>query len=85
LVLLLDLLRLQNSLQRVQCGAISKRSKGNLFLFPDRTNPALDLCVFDRRVSAENCGYTAPPWAAVCRAKDVSPTMMPKELRIALC
>lgn len=60
-VLLLGLLRLQNSLQRVERRPISQCGKCNLLLLPHRSNPSCHLRIVDRLFPAQDCGNAASP------------------------
>ena len=83
--LLLDLLGLQHSLQRVQSGAITKSGKRNPFLLPHRPNPSMHFSILNWRVSGQDCGYAVSSGTAgICRTRDISPAL-PEQLRITAC
>lgn len=84
--LLLNLLRLQHSLQRIQSGAITKSRKCNLFLLPHRPHPSMHFSILNRRVSSQNCGYAVSSRAAaLCRSTRGISSALPEQLRITAC
>lgn len=60
-VLLLGLLRLQDSLQRVERRPVSQCGKCNLLLLPHRSNPSGHLRIVDGLFPAQDCGNAAFP------------------------
>lgn len=83
--LLLNLLGLQHSLQRIQSGAITESCKRNPFLLPHRPNPSMHFSILNWRVSGQDCGYAVSSrTAGLWRTRDTSPAL-PKQLRITAC